>query len=99
MYFTPVILTSVCVCVLGMDGIKSQGGNLRSGTGDDFGKAFVGVTQHTVPHASDIDVYPPPHSQASTTPHTPPAYVIIFTHEYTQVLTTGLFVRAPKLWT
>ena len=70
------VQTCVRVCVLGMDGIKSQGGNLRRGL--EFGKAFVGVTQHIVPRASDIDVYLVlQHDQASTTPHTLPAYVFM----------------------
>ena len=51
----------------------------------EFGKAFVSVTQHTVPHAQEINVYPLQHNQASTTPPTPPAYVFM----NTQVLTIG----------
>ena len=59
-----------------MDGIKSQGGNLRRGTWGclEFGTAFCQRhTTHSPPHASDIDVYQH-NQQAGTTPHTPPAY-------------------------
>ena len=69
----------LCVCVLGMGGIKSQGGKFEKGNGRlELGKDFVSVTQHAIPHASDIDVYLLQHSQASTTPHIPPAYALRF---------------------
>ena len=74
----------VCVCVLGMDGIKSQGGYLRRGTwGLEFGKAFVGVTQHIVPRASDNDVYLPTPAQPGQHNSTHPTSIRIkFTHDY-----------------
>ena len=57
--------------------LKAREGKFEKGNGGlEFGKAFVSVTQHTVPHASDIDVYLLHHSQASTTPYTPPAYAL-----------------------
>ena len=51
----------------------------------ELGEAFVSVTQHTVPHAPEIDVYLLQHNQASTTPPTLPAYVfdlLMNTHKY-----------------
>ena len=44
------VCVCVCVCVLIMEGIKSE-------RGYRFEKAFVSVTQHTVPHASEC-AYP-----------------------------------------
>ena len=45
-------------CVLGMDGIKSQGGRLEKEKKGRFGMVFVSVTQHMAPHASEINAYP-----------------------------------------
>ena len=50
---------------------KAREGKFEEGTwGLEFGKAFVGVTQHIVSHTSEIYIYLPQHSWASTTPHT-----------------------------
>ena len=43
----------------------------------DFGKAFVGVTQHTIPHTSEIYVDLLQHNMASTTPHQHSIYTSI----------------------
>ena len=54
---------------------KARGGEQGGGGGGiRVGKAFVSVTQHTVPHAPEIDVYLLQHNQASTAPHTPTVY-------------------------
>ena len=63
---------------------RAREGKFEEGTwGLEFGKAFVGVTQHMVSHTSEIDIYLPQHNP------THPSIHIKFAYEYMQVLTTG----------
>ena len=67
---------------------KAREGKFEEGTwGLEFGKAFVGVTQHSLPYIRNR--YLPTPAQLGQHNPTHPSIHIKFAYEYMQVLTTG----------